>query len=171
MPSRSGAAKKKPAAQKNVEPRAAAASKKAEPRSAVAGRGASPAAKAPAARVSAVAATPARLRVAPAAAKVTGTTLSDAELIELARAAVPKALRDGGVVRRPARAALTISRAGGGGSSLDEEVAALVGAKLPPARPDTATVEFVSETALGKRNTVVHVRGNKVTRVMTRAAR
>lgn len=148
----------------------AAAPKKADPKAASPRRGTKLDSKTQAHPERRVAAKPAKA-LAPSAAKPNGTSLSDAQLLELARAAVPKALRDGGVVRRPARVSLAMARAGDGQPSLDEEVATLVGAKLPPAEAPSASVEFVSETALGKRNTVVHVRGNEVTRVITRAVR
>ena len=149
----------------------AAAPKKADVHAAAPRRGTKSDPKTRAARERTVAAKPAKAQAAPTAAKPNGASLSDAQLLELARAAVPKALREGGVVRRPARISLAMARAGDGQPSLDEEVAAVVGAKLPPAEAPTASVEFVSETALGKRNTVVHVRGNEVTRVITRAVR
>jgi hypothetical protein len=156
MASRSNAAKKV----------SAPANKKAAPTR----RGTKSVSKTQAPAERSAAAKPAKVR---AAAEPAGTPLSDAQLLKLARAAVPPALRDGGVVRRPARLEIAMARAGEGEGqpSLDDEVAKLVGATLPPVDLPTATVEFVSETELGKRNTVVHLRGHEVTRVITRAAR
>jgi len=50
-----------------------------------------------------------------------------------------------------------------------DQVARLVGAKLPPDDGDETTVEFENETPLGKRHTAVHLRQGVVTRVVTRA--
>lgn len=95
--------------------------------------------------------------------------LTDAEVVELARKAVPARLHARAVVHRsPGRA---VARAGKRqGEDTAAQVARLVGAKLPP--PDEETVvEFVEETPLGKRHTVVHVRRGAITRVVTRAKR
>lgn len=159
MASRSSAAKKAPPT----------AGEKAELRVSSVRSGRKQVSKGQAPKARSVAGKPTQVRAAPTSADA---SLSDAQLLALARSAVPKAMRDGGVVvRRPARATLAMTRAGDAQASLDEEVAAVVGATLPAAKAPTATVEFESETALGKRNTVVHVRGNEVTRVITRAAR
>lgn len=83
--------------------------------------------------------------------------LTDAEVLELARKAVPERLRGRAVAvhRGPGRA---LARAGGEPrEDTAAEVAKLVGAKLPP-EGDEAVVEFEEETPLGRRHTAVHVR-------------
>ena len=162
MASRSSAAKKTPPS----------AGKKVESRVSTSRSGTKSISKAQSPNLRRVGVKATKVRAAPTSARAAGPSLSDAEVLALARAAVPKAIRDAGVVvRRPARAALSVARGGDAQPTLDEEVAAVVGATLPASQTPTATVEFKSETALGKRSTVVHVRGNEVTRVITRAAR
>ena len=95
--------------------------------------------------------------------------LSNKELLDLARGVVAKRLHGTARVVRPAPAR-GLSRAAAAGG-LDAEVARLVGTTLPAEDASDASVEFVAETPLGKRHTVVHVRGNKITRVVTRASR
>jgi hypothetical protein len=103
-----------------------------------------------------------------AAKKTGGAALTDEQILELARAAVPKRLHGR---ERLVRRAKGTALAKKGQKDIATDVAELVGATLPPDDPTEATVEFVEETPLGKRNTVVHVRGGKVTNVVTRASR
>jgi hypothetical protein len=94
--------------------------------------------------------------------------LSEAELIALAKTVVPQRLHGTARVVRPT-ARKTAAGIGAGGPAIDEQVAKLVGAKLPAAEAPDAMVQFETQTSLGRRDTVVHVKGNKVTRVVTRA--
>jgi hypothetical protein len=104
-------------------------------------------------------------------AKILPAALSDQELIALARTAVSDRANGTPRVVRPA-AALALARKNiAEGSDVASDVAKLVGAKLPAEDASAAGVEFVTETPLGKRSTMVHVRGNKVTSVVTRASR
>ena len=95
--------------------------------------------------------------------------MSDKQLIELARKAVPKKnLGRARVVRHENGPAM--ARTGGRrGETTAEQVAKLVGAKLAPDDVNETTVEFENETPLGKRHTAVHLRSGVVTRVVTRA--
>lgn len=97
--------------------------------------------------------------------------MSDKQLIDLARQAVPKKnLGRARVIRHENGPAL--ARVGRGRETTTaEQVAKLVGAKLPPDDADETTVEFENETPLGKRHTAVHLRQGVVTRVVTRANR
>ena len=104
-------------------------------------------------------------------AKAVSAPLSDDQLIELARGAVPTRLRGNARVVRPAAAYGLAKKNMAEGVDLSSEVAKLVGAELPAEDSSAAAVEFVAETPLGNRNTMVHVRGNKVTSVVTRASR
>ncbi len=104
-------------------------------------------------------------------AKAVFAPLSDEQLIELARSAVPTRLHSNARVVRPAAVYGLAKKNMAAGGDLSSEVATLVGAKLPAEDASAAAVEFVTETPLGKRNTMVHVRGNKVTSVVTRASR
>ena len=97
--------------------------------------------------------------------------LSDEQLIGLARRAVSKRLLGNARVVRPNAAYGLAKKNMVEGVDLSSEIAKLVGAKLPAEDPSAAAVEFVTETPLGKRNTMVQVRGNKVTSVVTRASR
>jgi len=94
--------------------------------------------------------------------------LTDREILEAARRAVPQRMHGTGqIVRQPLRRAATAERA----PDLAADVAKLVGAKLRPADPSEVVVRFTDETELGKRYRLVHLRGGKVTNVVTRAAR
>jgi hypothetical protein len=104
-------------------------------------------------------------------ANTVSAPLSDEQLIELARGAVSPRLRGNARVVRPAAAYGLAKKNMAAGVDLSSEVAKLVGAKLPAEDPSAAAVEFVADTPLGKRHTMVHVRGNKVTSVVTRASR
>ena len=97
--------------------------------------------------------------------------MKDTEILDIARAAVADHLKplariavrhDAGA---PVRAVLAGTHAD---DALMQDLAKRVGATLQPAEPDSADVEFVEQTALGKRTTVVHVRSGKVARVVRR---
>jgi hypothetical protein len=107
----------------------------------------------------------------PKVAEASSAALSDEELIALARSAVSGRVNGIARVVRPAAAMALARKNLAKGGDLSAEVAKLVGAKLPVDDSSAAAVEFVTETPLGKRSTTVHVRGNKVTRVVTRASR
>src|SRR5262249_43907322 len=102
--------------------------------------------------------------------------LTDAEVVNLARQAVPERLhgREAIVRRGPEPTGRRMARRGGATSAPADDTAAqvakLVGTKLPP-EEDEAVVEFEEETPLGKRNTAVHVRKGAVRKVVTRAKR
>jgi|SRR5271163_1187695 len=108
----------------------------------------------------------------PKVAETSSAALSDEELVALARRAVRGRVNGiAGAVVHPAKALGLAKKDLAEGGDLSSEVAKLVGAKLPVEDSSAAAVEFVIETPLGKRSTTVHVRGGKVTRVVTRAAR
>jgi hypothetical protein len=109
-----------------------------------------------------------RARVVRATKATTTAPLSDKDLVDVARQAVPKRLHGTARIVRPARGR---ALAGKAGPDLASEVADLVGAKLPPDDPSEVVVEFTDETELGKRYRMVHLRDGKVTNVVTRAAR
>jgi hypothetical protein len=104
--------------------------------------------------------------------------LTDEEVVNLARQAVPERLhgREAVIRRGPEPTGRRMARRVGAArapASADDtaaQIAKLVGTKLPP-EEDEAVVEFEEETPLGKRNTAVHVRKGAVTRVVTRAKR
>lgn len=99
--------------------------------------------------------------------------MNDSEILDIARAAVADHLKPLAriAVRHDAGAP---TRAAFAGTHIDDDLmrdlAKRVGATLQPSEPDSADVEFVEETALGKRTTVVHVRSGKVARVVKRGS-
>jgi hypothetical protein len=96
--------------------------------------------------------------------------LTDAELIAVARKAVPERLHSRGTLTRQGTAR-GLARAGGPGQTdMAAEVAKLVDAKLTE-HADEAVVDFAEETPLGTRHTAVHMRQGTVSRVVTRAKR
>lgn len=97
-------------------------------------------------------------------------TMTDAEILSVAKAAVPEHIRPlGRIAKRHdvAVAGLSLGK-GGAKDTLISDLAKRVGAKLRKAGPDSADVEFPEQTALGLRTTVVHVRNGKVARVLKR---
>lgn len=110
-------------------------------------------------------------RTAKAATAATGKAagaLTNAQIVELARQAVPQRMHATAHVVRPAKGKALATKAG---PDLAAEVAELVGAKLPADDPSEVVVQFTDETQLGRRYRMVHVRGGKVTNVVTRASR
>ena len=109
-------------------------------------------------------------RTAMAATAATGkaaSTLTDAQIVALARQAVPQRMHGTAHVVRPPKEKALAKKAG---PDLAAEVAALVGAKLPADDPSEVVVQFTDETQLGKRYRMVHLQGGKVTNVVTRAS-
>lgn len=95
--------------------------------------------------------------------------MSDDEILELAKSAVDDHLRPLAriAVRHDAPVGLLPARLGvAPDEKLAELIARRVGASLQPPQPDSADVEFVEQTPLGKRTTVVHVRNGKVARIL-----
>src|SRR5262245_65480729 len=100
-------------------------------------------------------------------------TLSNADILRIAKQAVPEHIRPlARLVTPPPRVAAAArgpkARGAAKEDSLLADLAKHVGAKLPKAADDVAEVEFPEQTALGLRTTVVHVRGGKVERVFKR---
>jgi len=99
--------------------------------------------------------------------------MSNADILGIARQAVPEHIRPLGQVVTPepdvAVAAVgRKQRAAAEANPLIADIAKHVGAKLPKADDDSAVVEFPEQTALGLRTTVVHVKHGKVARVFKR---
>jgi hypothetical protein len=109
-----------------------------------------------------------RTKSAATATVKAGGGMSDKEILALARQAVPPRMH---ATARVVRAAPGRALAKKEGPDLAAQVADLVGAKLPPDDPGEVVVQFTDETELGKRYRMVHIRGGKVTNVVTRAAR
>ena len=102
-------------------------------------------------------------------------SMTDKQILEIARAAVPAHIRPlGRIVERdaePTPATVALARLGPEKPSqakLIAELARKVGATVPKAKGRTAEVEFPEQTALGLRTTVVHVKDGKVQRVLKR---
>jgi hypothetical protein len=100
-------------------------------------------------------------------------SLTDAEILALAKAAVPEHIRP--LARIVARHDVTRSLARAPGApatpaagTLIEKLVKRVGAKPKQKQPGSADVEFPEHTALGLRTTVVHIRNGKVARVLKR---
>ena len=99
-------------------------------------------------------------------------TMTDAQILELARGAVPDHIRPlGRIVSKPGPVGARgmPAMAGVEGDSVIDKLVKRVGAKPPAAASQSAEVEFVEHTPLGARTTVVHVRDGKVERVLKRA--
>jgi len=98
--------------------------------------------------------------------------MTDAEILQVAKAAVPEHLKTlGRIITRydapPSAAGAMRERAAH--EDIADAVAKEVGAKPGKVEPDSADVEFVEHTPIGARSTVVHIRKGKVTRVLKRA--
>ena len=111
-----------------------------------------------------------RAKAVSATKTTSGGALSDKDIVELARQAVPHRMQaTARVVRTPKPTAKAF--AAKAGPDLAAEVAKAVGTKLPADDPSEVVVRFTDETELGKRYRLVHVRGRKITNVVTRAGR
>ena len=99
--------------------------------------------------------------------------MTDSQILELAKAAVPEHIRPLARIVQRHDVAMAGARApaAAGAPSKDTVIANLakrVGAKPKKKQPDSADVEFPEHTALGLRTTVVHIRNGKVARVLKR---
>lgn len=101
-------------------------------------------------------------------------SMTDAEILSVARTAVPDHIKPLGRIAVRHDVAPAGLRTAKGPSEQDQLIADLIDrvgakpAKAAKSAPDSADVEFPEQTALGLKTTVVHVRNGKVERVLKR---